>query len=244
MRNVVIITAKGGNQTVPNKNIVPILGVPIILYPVRAAQMSALTDGVFISTEDAAIKKMAQKEGVEIIARPPELATPDSIHADVIEHAVHEVEERHPEVQNVTVLLGNTVMTPPALIDHGFRTLEDGDTDSCMSVWKAQDDHPYRAMRLNADGYAEPLLDVDCSSNRQSYPPVYFYDQGIWAFRKECAYRRQGPVPWVWLGTKCKMIERLWVTGRDIHSWIDIAASAWYLTDIQVNDYMEYSELS
>jgi hypothetical protein len=33
------------------------------------------------------------------------------------------------------------------------------------------------------------------------------------------------------------------VTGRDIHTWIDISASAWYLNAIQVNDYMDYRDL-
>ena len=68
-------------------------------------------------------------------------------------------------------------------------------------------------------------------------------DQGLWAFEKSCAYLREGPTPWVWLGRRCKMIERPWVTGRDIHTWIDVAASSWYLTDIQTHDYRSYTEL-
>lgn len=241
--NVVIITAKGSNLTVPNKNTIPILGVPIVLYPIRAAKLSVKTDRVFASTEDERIKTLCVREGIDIIHRPEELATPASLHRDVIEHAVREVESAFPEVQNVAVLLGNTVMIPPNLIDQGFQILESGDADSCMSVWKAQDDHPYRAMRLNDRGYAEPFLDIECESNRQSYPTVYFYDQGLWAFKKDCAYKQEGPSPWTWLGRRCKMIERLWVTGRDIHSWIDVSASAWYLNTIQANDYLDYREL-
>lgn len=31
MRNVVILTAKGGNTSVQNKNVIPVLGTPVIL---------------------------------------------------------------------------------------------------------------------------------------------------------------------------------------------------------------------
>jgi len=35
------------------------------------------------------------------------------------------------------------------------------------------------------------------------------------------------------------MIERLWVTGRDIHSWIDLSASSWYLGSLLQNDILK-----
>ncbi len=243
MRNAVIVTAKGGNLSVENKNVIPILGVPVVLYPIRAARLSCLTDRVFVSTEDPLIRALSEKEGAEVIHRPEELSRPDSQHRDVIAHATRHLMERHEGLENVIVLLGNTVMVTPGLIDRAFRMLDEGDCDSVATVWKAQDDHPYRAMRRNDQGYMESFTGVQCSSNRQSYPDVYFYDQGIWAFKKDCALRQEGPPPWVWLGKRCRMVERPWVTGRDIHSWIDISASAWYLTAIQVNDYLGYKDL-
>ena len=120
--------------------------------------------------------------------------------------------------------------------------LKEEDCDSVATVWKAQDDHPFRAMVKNESGFMEPFEDRNIGSNRQSYPEVFYYDQGVWAFEKDCAYMQKGPSPWVWLGKKCKMIERPWVTGRDVHSWIDVAASAWYLNTIQAYDFMDFSD--
>ncbi|MDB4265246.1 NTP transferase domain-containing protein [bacterium] len=242
MKNAVIITAKGGNTTVQNKNIIPICGTPIMLFPVRAARLAALAEGVFVSTEDPTIKSIAQKEGVEIIDRPQFLSEPTSQHKDVIKHAVEVLREKHPELKNVVVLLGNTVMVTSGLIDRSFRMLEADDCDSVVSVWKAQDDHPYRALTQSEGGYLENFHNKEVSSNRQSYPDVYFYDQGVWAFEADCALKQEGPSPWLWLGKQCRMIERPWVTGRDVHSWIDISASAWYLNSIQVHDYLDYQE--
>jgi CMP-N-acetylneuraminic acid synthetase len=243
MKNIVILTAKGGNTTVQNKNVIPILGVPVMLYPLRAAKLSVETHGIFVSTEDGFIANLAKKEGAHVIMRPHELSTPTSQHRDVIKFAVKQVEELHPEVENIIVLLGNTVQVTPGVIDKAFRMLNEGDCDSVATVWMAQDDHPYRAMVRDENGFMQAFHNMEVSSNRQSYPTVYFYDQGIWAFKKNCAYEQKGPSPWVWLGKKCKMIERPWVTGRDIHSWIDISASVWYLNSIQVNDFMDYKDL-
>jgi CMP-N-acetylneuraminic acid synthetase len=212
-------------------------------YPIRAAKQSVETDGVYVSTEDVMIKTLATKEGALIIDRPIELSQSDSQHKDVIMHAVKEVSREVSTAENFIVLLGNTVQVSPGLIDKCFKMLDEEGCDSVATVWKAQDDHPYRAMIKNGAGYMESFQQLDVSSNRQSYPEVYFYDQGIWAFKKHCALEQKGPRPWVWLGEKCKMIERPWVTGRDIHSWIDISASVWYLTAIQVNDFYDYKDL-
>lgn len=243
MKNAVIVTAKGGNTSIENKNIIPVLGVPILLYPIRAAKLSHLTDGVYVSTENAMIRDLALKEEAKVIDRPQELSQSDSMHKDVIRHAVEEVSKEHPEVERFIVLLGNTVMVTPQIIDRAWELLDQEDCDSVVTVWEAQDDHPYRALKKNEDGYMESFLNVECSSNRQSYPATYFYDQGVWAFEKSCAIKQEGPVPWVWLGKKCRMIERPWVTGRDVHTWIDLSASLWYLNSIQTNDFQHFKEL-
>ena len=243
MKNAIVITAKGGNKSVENKNIIPILGVPVVLYPVRAAKLSTRCDKVYISTEDDTIKDLALKENLSVIDRPSEISSRESQHKDVIKHAVLKIRAEHAEVENIIVLLGNTVMITPGLIDRCFKQLDLPDVDSIATVWKAQDDHPYRALRVDESGYARSFHDLDIGSNRQSYPDVYYYDQGVWGFKADCAIEQKGPKPWVWLGEKCKLVERPWVTGRDIHSWIDISASSWYLTAIQIHDFLDYEDV-
>src|SRR5690625_6013697 len=92
-----------------------------------------------------------------------------------------------------------------------------------MTVWKAQDDHPLRAMIINEEGYLESFLKTETpDTNRQSYQDVYFYDQGPWTVRMSTILRseqtKEGPGPWWWMGKNCKAIERIWATGRDTHT--------------------------
>ena len=235
-KNVVILTAKGGNTSIENKNVIPILAVPVLLYPLRAAKMAQRVDSIYVTTEDPTIRSIALQENVHLINRPGELSRSDSLHKDVILHAVTHIAKQEPDAENFVVLLGNTVQVTSQVIDQSLELLQSERCDSVATVWKAQDDHPFRALKVNAEGYAESFLDVQAGSNRQSYPHVYFYDQGVWAFKKRCALEQKGPSPWVWLGQRCRLLERPWVTGRDIHSWIDVSASVWYLNDIQPID--------
>jgi N-acylneuraminate cytidylyltransferase len=99
-----------------------------------------------------------------------------------------------------------------------------------MTVWEAADDHPLRALEIH-DGILRPYGGVErrVSTERQSYAKAYYYDQGVWAFRKQCVRSQDGPNPWWWMGKRSAPIVREWVTGRDIHGRLDVAIAEWWL---------------
>src|SRR5438128_8911075 len=97
--NVVILTAKGGNTSIENKNVIPILGVPVLLYPLRAAKMAQRVGSIYVTTEDPTIRSIALQENVHLISRPGELSRSDSLHKDVILHAVTHIAEQEPDAE-------------------------------------------------------------------------------------------------------------------------------------------------
>lgn len=234
--HIVLLTAKGNNQTLENKNVKVIGGKPCMAWSIQAAQESEFIDGVFVTTEDEKIIDVALEYGAKIIERPNDLSQPLSNHGDVILHGAKKAADMvDGKIETVTILLGNTVMTQTEDIDKAIKTvLADEVVDSCMTVWKAQDDHPMRAMVVNEDGYLQSYLDVETpDTNRQSYQEVFFYDQGPWTVRMESLLRsektKEGPGPWWWMGKNCKSIQRLWVTGRDTHTQFDVDIAEWWL---------------
>ena len=229
--NATIITARAGSKSIPDKNVYPIRGKPLIAYVIQAALDAQRIEKIFISTDGDSIAAVGQNMGCEIIWRPEELRGDDADHGEAIKHAVEFVDAREPDLQNVVVLLGNTVMVDGELIDQALTILDERpDLDSVMSVWEAADDHPLRALEIK-DGILHPYGDPNrqVSSNRQSYPKAHFYDNSVWALRKECVQRRDGPSPWWWMGKRCYPIVRPWVTGRDIHSPLDVSIAEWWL---------------
>ena len=228
--NAAIITARAGSKSILNKNVFDVAGKPMIAYPIAAAQAAQRIDKVYVSTDGESIADVSRGLGCEIIVRPDELGGDHINHGDVIKHAVQYVGEREPELQNVVLLLGNTVMIDGELLDQALELLESRpDADSVMTVWEAADDHPYRSLEIN-DGILRPYGgERNVSTERQSYPKAYYYDQGVWAFRKDCVNHNDGPNPWWWMGKRSLPIVRNWVTGRDVHTLLDVSIAEWWL---------------
>ena len=229
--NVAIITARAGSKSIINKNVYPVAGKPLVAYPIQAALDARHVDKVFLDTDGDEIAEVGRRMGCEILWRPEALRGDDVNHGDVIKHDVETVGAREPNLANVVLLLGNTVMIDGALIDESLEMLAaDSALDSVMSLWEAADDHPLRALEIR-DGLVVPYADANrqVSTARQSYPKAYYYDQGVWTFRKQCVERRDGPSPWWWMGKRSKPIIRQWVTGRDIHGPLDVSIAEWWL---------------
>ena len=232
--NVAIITARAGSKSIINKNIFNVSGHPMIYYPIKASLDALKIDKVFVSTDGEGIADASVKEGAIIIPRPEYLSGDTVNHGDVIKHAVEWVDERYENVENIVLLLGNTVYIDGEIIDKCLQKLDDDSTlDSCMTVWEAQDDHPMRAMEINEEGILEAFGDKNrkVSTERQSYKKAYFYDQGVWAFRKQTVQTQDGVSPWWWMGKRSLPIIRTWVTGRDVHTHFDIGISEWWVNN-------------
>jgi len=243
MKNIALITAKGSNTSIENKNLITVEGKSFLAWQIEAAKNAHYIDEVFVSTECSSIKTEALRYKAKIIDRPPELAQAFTNHGDAILHGVQAAHMLlNEDIGIVTILLGNTLMNTSDDIDKTIEMLlKNNDADSCMTVWQAQDDHPYRAMRIGDNGYLQSFLDVrGTDTNRQSYPEIYFYDQGPWTVRYTSLMSSKrdvtGPVCWWWMGDKVIPLVRPWVTGKDVHSQLDVEISkAWVRMNLKID---------
>lgn len=89
---VAIIPARGGSKRLPRKNILPILGSPLIEYPISAAIKSGLFKSVIVSTEDDEIAQIARSAGSQVIIRPHELCEDRSTVVQVCTHVLNFLE--------------------------------------------------------------------------------------------------------------------------------------------------------
>lgn len=229
--NVAIVTARAGSKSIRNKNVMELRGRPMVQYPIQAARDARRIDAVYVSTDGESIAEASRAAGAHIIPRPDELGGDSVNHGVVIKHAVEYVDARVDGLKNIVLLLGNTVMIDGPIIDRALEILDDrADLDSVMTVWEAADDHPYRALEIAPDGLVTTFGGArKVSTERQSYPKAYYYDQGVWAFRKETVQAEDGPNPWWWMGKRVFPIVRPWVTGRDIHGPIDVRFAEYWV---------------
>lgn len=66
MKNIAIITARGGSKRIPKKNIKDFLGKPVIAYSIEAAVNSGCFDEVMVSTDNKEIANISEIFGAKV----------------------------------------------------------------------------------------------------------------------------------------------------------------------------------
>ena len=88
-RIVALVPARGGSQRIERKNVKPLAGRPLLNYTIAAAKASGIFAGIFVSTEDEEIGRLAVAQGdVCWIKRPPEMAESSSPDIEWLTHAL------------------------------------------------------------------------------------------------------------------------------------------------------------
>ena len=84
---VIVIPAKGGSNRLPNKNMAPINGRPMIDYAIDDALASRRAAAVYVSTDSDAIAAFAASRNIPVLRRPETLGGEVPI-IDVYRHAL------------------------------------------------------------------------------------------------------------------------------------------------------------
>jgi CMP-N-acetylneuraminic acid synthetase len=102
---LVVIPARGGSKRLKRKNVLPVLGVPMVALVAHECKSSRYSPRVVVSTEDPEIKGVCLQNSIEVIDRPAELAMDQSPKQEVIVHSVQMLEEREGFVPDIVVSL-------------------------------------------------------------------------------------------------------------------------------------------
>jgi CMP-N,N'-diacetyllegionaminic acid synthase len=93
---VALIPARAGSERVPDKNIRPLAGHPLLAYAIASAQQADVFDRIVCSTDNSKIGEVAQRYGADVpFLRPAELATSTSPDIEWITHALDTLDEHY-----------------------------------------------------------------------------------------------------------------------------------------------------
>jgi len=158
-RVIALLTGRG-NNTLNDKNILPVFGRPLLQYPGMAAKKSSFVEDCYVSSDDQKILAAAAEIGYKPIQRPAELALPTSLHIDTITHALQVFKEEGFAPEILVVIMANSVTIKTEWIDECVETLlNDSSITSMVPAYRETDHHPFRAKRINKEGYFEPFFD-------------------------------------------------------------------------------------
>ena len=74
MKTFAVILARGGSKGIPKKNIMKILGKPLIKWSIEQALNSSVIEDVYVSSDDSEILECAEESGAIALTRPAELS--------------------------------------------------------------------------------------------------------------------------------------------------------------------------
>lgn len=131
--NIAIIPARGGSKRIPRKNILPLNGIPLLAYAIRAAQSSGCFDEVLVSTEDMEIKDLAEREGALVDNRPASMAGDLVTKVQVVKEYLSRPENEN-KYETVCALLPTCPFRSAKDIQNAFDVFSRGSTKFLVGV--------------------------------------------------------------------------------------------------------------
>jgi YrbI family 3-deoxy-D-manno-octulosonate 8-phosphate phosphatase len=199
-----VVQARGGSKGLPNKNLLPVQGHPLVSYSVCSALAALQVTRTIVSTDSEAIAEAARAYGAEVpFLRPASIAADDTLDLPLFEHALDwlwEHERYRPEM--VVQLRPTTPLRPRGLIDRAVSLLRSDRQADCVRAVTTPKQTPYKMWRPAADGYMKQLIEIDLvepyNLPRQKLPAV------LW---------QTGHIDVIWTGT---ILEQRSLTGRRV----------------------------
>ena len=200
---ICVIPARGGSKGIPNKNIKPMLGRPLISYCIQAAKESGIFDKIVVTTDSSKIIGVVMdldlRTGDEIIPRPSLLAKDDSLVQDAVEHALLALTEKY----NYVLLLEPTSpLVTGADIRLAAKQMLSKNANMIISVCKASPDAATIG-RLGKDLSMKNFLPKEVRiCPRQQRPEYHYLNSAIYMgkweiFKEKKDYYEQNVIAYV-----------------------------------------------
>ena len=175
-----IIPARSGSKRLPNKNILPLAGHPLISYTINAVRtLSNQIDHIF-STDDEKIRKIALSYGAfSPFIRPKHLAGDEITNYDVMHHAINYLESKFSKRYDAYILLQPTSPFRSSQdILNAINEFEKGDCPTLASV-KGPYFKRHKIIKEVSESNESQLINV-CN-----HKPVYIYNASIYITSKK-----------------------------------------------------------
>ncbi|MEX2165077.1 MAG: acylneuraminate cytidylyltransferase family protein [Sulfuricaulis sp.] len=177
---IAIIPARSGSKGVPQKNVLPLMGHPLIAFSIAAAMLSKCIGRTIVTTDSEEIAEVARMYGADVpFLRPAELASEISTDRDFLVHALEWL-GKHERVQPeyLVQLRPTTPLRDPAVIDTAVQQFRGNPEASSLRSAHIASKTPYKWFEIDERGYFKGIRPGDTRPEyynlpRQSFPAVY-----------------------------------------------------------------------
>jgi CMP-N,N'-diacetyllegionaminic acid synthase len=205
MRTAALIIGRG-NNTLKDKNILPVLDRPLLQWGGLAAKHSKSVNYFYISSDDDKILDAGNQIGFKPIKRPDYLASPTAQSSDAVKHAISFIEDEIGDLDIMVIIHANVGTISSAMIDDCIDLLIENQYSSVIPSHYKYEYHPRRAKKVSADGTLANFLGEEgefVSANRQDLEKCVFFDHSFWVLDvKKGIKSEDGQYPWPVMGKK------------------------------------------
>ncbi len=182
---IALIPARAGSKRVPDKNIRPLAGHPVIAYTIAAAAQSGIFSAVVVSTDSEKYAEAARHYGAEVpFLRPGEIAGDLSPDIEWVEHALRQLRDAGREYDCFSILRPTSPFRLPETIRRAWgEFLAEEGVDSLRAIEKCKQ-HPGKMWVLRGKRMMPllPLGPADLpwhSTQYQGLPEVYVQNASL-----------------------------------------------------------------
>ena len=182
---VALIPARAGSKRVPDKNIRPLAGHPLIAYTISSALQSQVFSAVIVSTDSQLYGDIAGHYGAEVPhLRPSELAGDLSPDIEWVEYTLRRLQKNGRDYDCFSILRPTSPFRLPKTIQRAWRAFKgEKGVDSLRAVEKCKQ-HPGKMWVVRGKRMV-PLLPLTPpeqpwhSGQYQSLPDVYVQNASL-----------------------------------------------------------------
>lgn len=188
MKNIAIITARGGSKRIPRKNIKEFCGRPILAYSIEAALNAGVFDTVMVSTDDEEIAEVARQYGAEVpFFRSENTSNDYATTNDVLLEVLAEYEKRDADYELACCIYPTAPFVTAGKLKDAVTQLLQSDADTLIPV-VAFSYPPQRAMIVK-EGRLVFEYPQYLDSRSQDLEPHY-HDVGQFYVFRTAAFRK------------------------------------------------------
>jgi len=213
MRNIAIITARGGSKRIPQKNIKEFCGRPIIEYSIKAALDAGIYDEVMVSTDNEEIADVARAAGAKVPFLRSEKTSGDfATTADVILEVIETYEKLGEIFDYASCIYPTAPFVTAEKLREGMDILKKKRGDMIMPVVRFSFP-PQRSMVFDGD-FIKPRWPENQNLRSQDLAPFYhdcgqFYCYDIKKFMRLRGQFVNGIIPIIMPETEVQDIDNM-----------------------------------
>lgn len=202
-KHTAFIFARGGSKGIPQKNITPVAGKPLIAHSITSALASASVGRVVVSTDDKKIAETSKAFGAEVLMRPAELAADTTPEILAWRHVIDSFPQLFSgaSAQPFISLPATSPLRAPADIDNAVQKFASGTCDILFGISPAHRNPYLNMVTLNEQGLINIAISGSNAVRRQDVPDMYDVTTCVYvgnaSYIQSCSKLMEGRVGYV-----------------------------------------------